>query len=261
MAPAVGTASAWTETEPGQALLAAESPALDEVVRRMHGDLLVWSGVSARSAASMRRCMVRRRLYLSCLPQDCHRWRGTRQASATLPVGVSVAAARPEALPLADASVDGLVLHHSLEQARDLRMALREAGRVVAPGGRLALCVFNQMSPLGLRRLAGRRHAFADLKFINPLRLFDWLALLGFQTEAKPLYLTYCLPRVRKRRDWPWLRRLNPPFGNILILVAARRRTGRQFIGYATRLPRHESGAPVSVGRFRPVQSVARILR
>lgn len=47
-------------------------------------------------------------------------------------------------LPLADASVDRLLLVHHLEGADQLRPALREAWRVLAPGGRILIVAANR---------------------------------------------------------------------------------------------------------------------
>ncbi|MEM9104648.1 MAG: class I SAM-dependent methyltransferase [Pseudomonadota bacterium] len=49
-----------------------------------------------------------------------------------------------EELPLADASVDRILMVHSLEYAENPRETLREAWRVLAPGGRLVIVVPNR---------------------------------------------------------------------------------------------------------------------
>jgi SAM-dependent methyltransferase len=101
-----------------------------------------------------------------------------------------------EALPLPNASLDALVLHHALETAADPRSVLREAARVVAPGGRLIVCAFNPLSLWGLRRLYARvvPDAFQGLRLPSVFRLLDWLALLGFEVQGAPRYLQFGLP-------------------------------------------------------------------
>jgi demethylmenaquinone methyltransferase/2-methoxy-6-polyprenyl-1,4-benzoquinol methylase len=47
------------------------------------------------------------------------------------------------ALPLADASVDGVVISFGLRNVADPRAALREFARVTRPGGRLVVCEFS----------------------------------------------------------------------------------------------------------------------
>jgi SAM-dependent methyltransferase len=53
------------------------------------------------------------------------------------------------ALPLADASADLVVAYNSLMDMSDLHAAVAEAGRVLAPGGRLCACVTHPMAEAG----------------------------------------------------------------------------------------------------------------
>ena len=150
-----------------------------------------------------------------------------------------------EALPLPNNSVDGFVLHHSLELADDPRRALREVGRVVAPGGRVGICAFNSFSAWGLRRLYGRFRAdvFSNLKFVNPLRLFDWLALLGLELDEPAQYLGFGAPlnlatgiragggRFGAERVAKWLGGAPPPLGAVLLASAVKQTQGASFTG------------------------------
>lgn len=105
-------------------------------------------------------------------------------------------------IPLANNSLDALVVHHSLETSADPRTALRECARVLSGGGRLVVCAFNPMSLWGLRAAYGRFHAdaFSALKLTSPARLQDWLAVLGFEIE--PInYVAYNLPLDRNPSD------------------------------------------------------------
>ena len=95
--------------------------------------------------------------------------------------------------------------------------------------GRLIIVGFNPWSLLGIRRLYA--HFFNDSLsnhcLINPLRLFDWLTLLGFELDEAPIYCGYGLPINRwvEAIDLPALARressvkpaLNLPCGGILI--------------------------------------------
>ena len=216
----------WHRTKFGQRLLAEEQPRLDGLVRRLHGDVLLWSGPAPETAQCLKRCMVRRRLYHLSL----HGGRGrVRLGPDTDMVGF---AGRLCALPLPNKSVDCLVLHHSLETETDPRQALREVSRVIAPGGRLILCAFNGFSAWGLRGLYGRLRTdmLSDLKFINPLRLFDWLALLGFELDEPPEYLGYGLPlpagKPAAGRMAAWLGRALPPVGAALLIFAVKQAQG-----------------------------------
>ncbi|GIX21249.1 MAG: hypothetical protein KatS3mg121_0032 [Gammaproteobacteria bacterium] len=87
-------------------------------------------------------------------------------------------------LPLDSGGCDGVVLLHALDLAADPHGLLREAGRVLRPGGYLIALGFNPFSPYGawrlLRRAAGRPGPPWNLGFLAPLRINDWLRLLGF---------------------------------------------------------------------------------
>ena len=219
----------WSRTKFGERLLAEEQPRLDELVRRLHGDVLVWSGPFAESARGVKRCMARRCLYLS-----------NGQSKAREELGMVNFASRLDALPLPNNSVEGFVLHHSLELEGDPRRALREVGRVLAPGGRIGICAFNCFSAWGLRRLYGRVRAdvFSDVKFVNPLRLFDWLALLGLELDQPAEYLGFGAPvnlaqdletgvrRFGGRRFAGWLGSARPPLGAVLFASAVKQTQG-----------------------------------
>ena len=216
----------WSRTKFGEGLLVEEQPRLDELVRRLHGDVLVWSGPFSESARGVKRCMARRCLYLS-----------DGQSKAREELGMATFVGHLEALPLPNNSVDGFVLHHSLELEGDPRLALREVSRVVAPGGRIFICAFNSFSAWGLRRLYGRFRAdvFSDLKFVNPLRLFDWLALLGLELDEPAQYLGFGVPldvaRHFRSRRTGWLGGARPPVGAVLLASAVKQTQGVSFTG------------------------------
>ena len=158
------------------------------MLRRMHGDTVLWAGEDDASAAELTRCMVRSQVQLISHEPP---------ASPSLPAVI----ADLEELPFAPNSLDGIVLHHALERVRDPRIALREVVRVLAPGGRALICGFNPLSLVGFRRVYARffDDALSDRRLVNPLRLFDWLTLLGLELQAKPMYCGYLLPRLSRR--------------------------------------------------------------
>ncbi|CAN0507526.1 unnamed protein product, partial [Phaeothamnion confervicola] len=96
------------------------------------------------------------------------------------PVGVR---SDPCALPLQTASVDLVVLPHTLEFSSNPHQVLREVSRVLMPEGHVVLSGFNPWSLWGVRRLATRREGVYPWcgQFINLPRIKDWMALLGFE--------------------------------------------------------------------------------
>jgi SAM-dependent methyltransferase len=126
--------------------------------------------------------------------------------------------------------MDAMVVHHGLEASPDPRSALRECARVLTGGGRLVICAFNPLSLWGLRALYARavEDSFSHLKLVSPLRLLDWLAVLGF--EAEPVqYLAYNLPLTKSGSDAAFWRgsrnllaRYRVPVGGVYILSAVK---------------------------------------
>ena len=182
--------AAWFASPAGARVLREEADPLAEAVRRSHGDTLLWLGCHETMTHAVRGCMVRSRLYGSVV---------AGRSALEFPA----MQCEPESLPLPNNSLDALVLHHALETADDPRGALREAARVVAPGGRLIICAFNPLSLWGLRRCFAQvsTDSFKGLHMLTTLRLFDWLALLGFEVQDRPAYLQYGLPFHREDRQ------------------------------------------------------------
>lgn len=204
----------WFATPQGARLAREETVLLAEAVRRFHGDTLLWLGCHEEVARTVRGCMVRNRFYGS-------------ETSVGGMDDLAPMRCSPAALPLPNNSVDAMVLHHALEGSRDARSGLREAARVLAPGGRLVICAFNPLSVWGLRRAyAGvARDAFSGVQFLTTYRLLDWLAVLGFECQGSVRYLAYNLPFGAPRRDADTpgraesrLRRLQPPVGGVQLL-------------------------------------------
>lgn len=210
----------WQSTL-GEQTLTLEATALAPFIRRLHGDSIVWVGDHGESADALQRCMVRNSFFLQ---QDPHAPRSE----------ISSFSGQLEALPFKSNSVDGMVLHHALEKAQDPRVALREVTRVLVPGGRVLVCGFNPLSFIGMRRLYARviADSLSGHRLVNPIRLFDWLTLLGFELEGKPLYCGYALPfkRLMRKFDLPMLERraatvdsgLPIPFGSLLVVNAVK---------------------------------------
>ncbi|WP_236822579.1 class I SAM-dependent methyltransferase [Andreprevotia sp. IGB-42] len=103
----------------------------------------------------------------------------------------------PAALPVAEQSLDLLVLPHVLDFSLDPHAVLREAERVLAPQGRLLVTGFNPWSLWGMRKLKRNGEMPWQGQFVAMPRLKDWLALLGLET-VRGEYLCYRPPVQRE---------------------------------------------------------------
>ncbi|MCL4736938.1 MAG: methyltransferase domain-containing protein [Burkholderiaceae bacterium] len=157
-----------------------------------------------------------------------------------------------DALPFPSASLDLVLMPHTLELAADPHQALREAERVLVPDGRLLITGFNPASLWGLRQRAGQarlrmglRRSRAPLmpsagEFIGYWRLRDWLRLLGFEVEAGRFGCWR--PPCRSER---WLQRFGwmeplgshwwPVLGAVYEIAAVKRVRGMRLVGLARR--------------------------
>jgi SAM-dependent methyltransferase len=88
----------------------------------------------------------------------------------------------PESLPFAHDSVDVVILPHVLEFEENPHEILREVERVLIAEGHIIILGFNPFSLWGIFHLLARRTVVPWCsQFLNPLRIKDWLALLGFE--------------------------------------------------------------------------------
>ncbi len=169
--------------------------------------------------------------------------------------------ADPVALPFAEASLDLVVLPHTLELSIDPHAALREVVRVLVPEGRVVISGLNPASLWGLRqrrariyqRLGGNSLYLPDVgEFIGYRRLRDWLQLLSFEVESA--HFGCYRPAVRSAHwleRFGWMDRLGdkwwPIFGAAYFLVAVKRVHGMRLLEPAWRNNRQRSAATVPV--------------
>jgi len=203
----------WLDTPLGQTILTEENRLLEKAVRRMHGDTLLWSGVSPGVAGLSARSMVRQRIF-AALP-------GQTAVQLARDDHMVLMRSRLDELPLRNTCVDALVMHHTLELAEDPRATLREAARVLQPGGQLLICAFNRFGAFSLCR------ALADVPrhYSQPGRVSDWLDVLGFEAVVAPEFALFRPPLAFTSFDAPhWdrpramLGRLTVPLGNLFVL-------------------------------------------
>ncbi len=128
----------------------------------------------------------------------------------------------PDSLPLADDSLDLVLLHHLLEAVERPHHVLQEAARVTRADGRLLVFGWHPFGPSGLRRR--QRPAPWQQQWRAPGRLRDWLAFVDFEIER----VDYCGFRLPGRasgsdRLETLGRRYNLPLASAYLLVARRR--------------------------------------
>ena len=200
---------------------------LQESVRRFHGDSLLWIGATSDLVDTTAQCMVRARVCTAGTVRQGmpYEHEGDRPDMPD----VDLVVADTAELPFASAGIDGVVLHHALEVAADRRGTLREAARVLRPGGRLVVVGFN---PLSLWLLIKLGPVFRALRPLSVPRLGEWLAVLGMTRESRTVYLNYrsALPVALEGDRWrsasAWVNRLQPPLGGAYVLVATKRGVG-----------------------------------
>lgn len=265
----------WFQTPPGRYLLEWEQGQFDRSVANLFGYNALQLGLPELQALAANR-MPHRWL---ALPEEMlsgeadpaepvSDWQAvigtTEEASSSNPRVALVTNAA--ALPFPEASLDLVVLPHTLELSADPHHVLREVERVLVPEGRVVVAGFNPNSFWGLRqsraRLMGRMKLSAlglsELylpeagEFIGPGRLRDWFRLLGFEVESQ--HFGCYRPAVRSDKwlqRYAWMDRAGarwwPIFGSVYFFVAVKRVRGVRLLGPAWR-PRRASGtAPVTI--------------
>jgi SAM-dependent methyltransferase len=169
----------WFGEPVGAGLLAAETALLDEALDDVFGWELLQVGLWGAPRGLIRACRTRRAVVIADAPEASD--------------GVDVLARIPQ-LPVANATVDAVLLPHTLEFTADPQAMIREADRVLAGEGQLIVMGFRPLSLWGLRATAARGNFPPGLKrLLREGRVRDWLALLGYEIVTLRHYL-YAAP-------------------------------------------------------------------
>jgi len=205
--------SGWMQSPLGEALIQLEKKQLAPVLSRVFGYHVLQLSC-APGISMIDECPAGHKI---CFAPEWHA--GRQQPVADI-----------EALPLATDSVDAVLLHHALDFTPDSHRLLREATRVLMPGGRLFIVGFNPASLWGLRSaLRVRSQTPWNARFISRRRLTDWLSLLDFHVE-KVSYGGFLPPVKHPRllsyanRIETWLDRFGNPTGAFYVIVASKQR-------------------------------------
>lgn len=155
-------------------------------------------------------------------------------------------------LPFENASLDLLLLPHTLEFAPDPHHRLREAHRVLRPEGRLLILGLNPASLWGLRQRLPRPCLPQAGDFIGYWRARDWLRLLNFD----PVQARFGCFRPPVQSE-PWLGRWSfmdrrgptwwPVFGAVYFIEAIKRVHGMRLVGLARNNGRLRSAPTVAL--------------
>jgi len=265
-ASAAGIAD-WLQTPPGRYLLAWERAQFAAAVADVFGFHAVQLGLPELDALEANR-----------MP---HRWLGLPETELPLVEGAAPEQVEPlpglgrwafvshaAAMPFPAASLDLVVLPHTLELSADPHAVLREVERVLVPEGRVVISGLNPLSLWGLRQ--ARAHVCGRLglsalgashlylpeagEFIGHWRLRDWLRLLSFEVD-RCQFGAY-RPAVRTDKwlqRWAWIEPVGarwwPILGAVYFITAVKRVRGMHVLGPAWKPRRAAAAAPVTAAR------------
>tara|TARA_R110002072_G_scaffold89737_8_gene200961 strand:- start:14973 stop:15782 length:810 start_codon:yes stop_codon:yes gene_type:complete len=207
----------WLQTALGRSLLANQREVVAAIIQQYFGVFQAEIGVSHRVPVGNPSSIT-------------HKYFIIPEWSPDLPPNVLVA--ESDEIALDTGSVDLIILHHTLDFAKDPHQTLREASRVLKSTGHLVIVGFNPSSLWGLRKLFNRhKQAPWNNRFISGKRISDWLNLLHYQL-SDVAYHYYGLPfnKMRLLKKFLWLGNfLNPkvPLGAYYIMSAQKQTFSR----------------------------------
>jgi SAM-dependent methyltransferase len=264
----------WLRTPAGQYLLAWEQRHLDQAVADLFGFHALQLGLPPLDALRANRMPHRWLAVESPRDDDTPPGASVSTGDDGVPADGERAIIAPpalrcdfDALPFDAASLDLVVLPHTLELARDPHLTLREVERVLVPEGRALIVGFNPASLWGARQRLGRLRQslpFAPKgelflpragEFIGYRRLRDWLRLLSFEVEAGR-FGCYIPPVTSARwvARYGWMEQAGehwwPVFGALYYIVAVKRVRGMRLVGLVRgdlRVKAVTAPAPVAV--------------
>ncbi|MBK5929611.1 class I SAM-dependent methyltransferase [Halochromatium salexigens] len=204
----------WYKTPIGRRVACAESACVERMIENSFGHFLVQIGCGGQFGDALERSRIRTRVILG--ERSCAHWDGAPLC------------ARANELPLAAASVDAVLLPHTLDFVAHPQPVLREAERVLIPEGRILVIGFNPLSTWGVMRGMFRPSRIPWCGHqLTASRLGDWLDLLGFQLELREWLLFRPPLRSAYSSRLDWLEQAGarwwPIFGGVYVIRAVKR--------------------------------------
>ena len=174
--PSPGLAD-WLSSSLGRQLLQAEGEILRGLLDDVFGLELLQLGSWGASRALLSQARTRRQTVVA-------------PASARASGFEVDVLAELSQLPIQTATIDAVLLPHTLEFEADPHAIVREADRVLTGEGQLIVLGFRPMSLWGLRS-AGSRQGYPQglQQMLSMGRVRDWLALLGYEVVLQKHYL------------------------------------------------------------------------
>ena len=187
------TARQWLTTSFGAALLQQESRVVEEAFDGIFGEQCLQLGLWGEAKTFLRHARTQR----------------TALIDAAAGEGGPSALGQLHRLPVADDSIDCVLLPHTLEYSDRPHAILREVHRVLRSDGHLVVLGFKTGGLWGIRRLipgAGLPPGVSHL--ISDRRLRDWLQLLDLRIHGVTRYFfRWPLPGNRGASSVHWERR------------------------------------------------------
>lgn len=180
----------WYRAPLGQHLFDDLKALLDPVLATTFGYHSLQIGCSSHANRLLDCCRVKRQFSLGCEKEKVD------------------LQAYPSLLPVANDSVDLVVLMHHLSNTTEPHAILREVSRVLIPEGKLVIIDFNPLSLWGVRHFLQswlERVPWCG-HYYTARRLSDWMQLLGFD-QQKHYRVGYMPPIYRESptRRLSWL--------------------------------------------------------
>jgi len=249
----------WLQTDAGRYMLAWEQGQSDALVADMFGFHALQLGMPQLQGLAHNR-----------MP---HRWLAVQEPNEGLPEPEAGLGPPPalvtdfSALPFPAASLDLVLMPHSLEVSMDAHATLREVERVLVPQGRVLICGFNPVGLWALRqarsrlwesltggRWPGQGYLPVAGEYIGYWRLRDWLRLLDFEVE---IVRFGCYVPAVSSPSWlqrfAWMERLGPRwwpiFGSSYLVVGVKRVRGVRMLGSAWKPTRARVPRQVAAGQ------------